>query len=105
MLSERTTALLWDLDGTILDSGECHYESWKRALASHGFPLDREVFYQYFGRNNQASLRLYLGFEPDPDMVDAVLEEKENYFRQIAPRKAHLVKGVASWLSNAQPRQ
>lgn len=97
-------ALLWDLDGTILDSGACHYESWKRALASHGFPLDQDNFYQFFGRNNQASLRLYLGFEPDAAMADAILKEKEDYFRQIAPRQAHLVKGVATWLSAAQRR-
>ena len=95
-------ALLWDLDGTILDSGECHFKSWQRAFAINGFSLNRNVFYKYFGRNNEASLRLQLGFEPDPNLAKTILNEKEVYFRKIAPREARLVKGVEGWLSSAK---
>lgn len=95
-------ALLWDLDGTILDSGECHFKSWQRAFAINGFSLNRDVFYKYFGRNNEASLRLQLGFEPDPNLAKTILNEKEVYFRKIAPREARLVKGVEGWLSSAK---
>jgi len=101
-LKQRILALLWDLDGTILDSGECHFKSWQHALEINGFTLDRAVFYQYFGRNNQVSLRMHLGFEPDPSLAKAILTEKEDYFRKIAPREASLVNGVESWLAAAK---
>ncbi|MFW5714527.1 MAG: HAD hydrolase-like protein, partial [Brevefilum sp.] len=63
-MQNQHTAILWDLDGTIIDSKECHYTSWKAALEKHGFSFNRSLFEGNFGRNNQAALRIYLGFKP-----------------------------------------
>lgn len=95
-------AILWDLDGTIIDSTECHYKTWVAALGKHGYTLTRELFDAHYGRNNKAALPIYLGFEPDPSLAQEIQEEKEILFRQIVTTEAKLVPGVTSWLEGSK---
>jgi len=95
-------ALLWDLDGTIIDSTECHYKTWVAALERYGYSLSRKVFKDHYGRNTKAVLPIYLGFEPDPSLAQKMREEKEMLFRQIVTEEAMLVPGVTSWLAEAK---
>ena len=94
-------AFLWDLDGTIVDTKDCHFYTWKSALQKHGFELDRDVYGMNFGRNNNALAPLFLGFDPDDDLLEALIDHKETLFRQIAPEQTELVPGVRTWLSTA----
>ena len=95
-------ALLWDMDGTIIDSGECHYISWKETFNNHGYDLDRRVFLENFGQNNQACMPIYLGFEPSQELFEQISEEKEAIFRKLALEQATLVTGVEGWLRKAK---
>lgn len=98
----RHLAILWDLDGTIIDSKECHYQSWKTALEKYGYPFSRPAYEENFGRNNHTAIRIYLGFEPDIGLEDAILEEKELIFRENAAEQARLIPGVKNWLEKAE---
>jgi beta-phosphoglucomutase len=95
-------AILWDLDGTIVDTTDCHFESWAAALKQHGYDLNRDLFISNFGRNNQTSLPLYLGFTPEPALSVKIIELKEQLFRQRVSDDAKLVSGVELWLSFAK---
>jgi len=101
-LIEMTPAFLWDMDGTLFDSKETHFISWQHALQMHGYTLDRQIYNANFGRNNRANVPLFLGFEPEPDLYDTIVETKERVFRQIAAESASLVPGVQSWLTTAR---
>lgn len=98
-------AILWDLDGTIVDSKECHYKSWKAVFDKHGFPFSRSAYEENFGRNNQTALSIYLGYQPDRDLAEMIVEEKENIFRRNVGEESLLVPGVRAWLEAAQDRQ
>lgn len=95
-------AILWDLDGTIIDSTECHYKTWAAALDKHGCSLSWEVFKSHYGRNNKAALPIYLGFNPDPSLAQEICEDKEVLFRQLVAEEAKLVPGVTSWLERSK---
>jgi len=95
-------ALLWDMDGTLFDSKEVHFKSWQFALDQYGYQLDRQIYDLNFGRNNQVNIPLFLGFDPDPHLYNAIVEIKEGYFRQIAPNEMTLVLGVETWLAQAK---
>jgi HAD superfamily hydrolase (TIGR01509 family) len=86
------------MDGTIIDTGESHYTSWKLVLKKHGADLERATFYQHFGQNNRACMTVYLGYEPTEKLYKEISEEKETLFRQVAKEKATLVPGVENWL-------
>jgi len=94
-------AILWDLDGTIIDSTECHYESWVNALKSHGYSITRELFDANYGRNNLASLSVFLGFKPDLKLANEIIHKKEELFREEVPEIGTMVPGVNTWLTSA----
>lgn len=98
-------AILWDMDGTIFDTKDCHYSTWVIALKKHGYALSRKVFDDNFGRNNHSLLPHFLGFKPDNNLVEQLIEEKEAYFRQIAPEEVTLVAGVENWFTEAKQAQ
>ncbi len=98
-------AILWDLDGTIIDSKECHFESWKAVFEKFGYPFSRAAYDENFGRNNHTALRAYLGFEPDQDLENAISEEKEAIFRRTVAEQARLMPGVRTWLEAAEAKK
>ncbi len=104
-MTEQKLAILWDMDGTIFDTKECHYATWVYALEKFGFNLRREVYDANFGRNNKTLIPLLLGFQPEESLVNALIDEKEGYFRQIAPEEIALVPGVESWLIEVKQAQ
>lgn len=100
-MTYKENAILWDLDGTIVDTKTSHVFTWETALQKHGYALDMAVFESNFGRNNTTLLPILLGFTPDDDLMTQIIEDKEALFRQIAPERITLVPGVETWLSAA----
>ena len=54
-------AVLWDMDGTLIDSAEYHWHTWRDTLAGEGHALTDEQFASWFGQRNDAILRRYFG--------------------------------------------
>lgn len=91
-------AVLWDVDGTLIDSREYHWLSWHGALAAEGFPLTREQFERTFGRRNEEILG---GYFPGYDSAEIarVGEAKEAAYRALVrARGIGLLPGVRAWL-------
>ena len=94
-------AILWDMDGTLIDTAKIHYQSWIDILNRYDITLSYEVFLQYFGKNNQVFV---LDFFPDADQsfIDKLGLEKEEAFCEVAKSEAQLYPGVLEWLSYFQ---
>lgn len=101
-MAHTKLAILWDMDGTIIDTKACHFSTWRDVLEEHGFCLDQDVLDVNFGRNTRTILPLFLGFDPDPTLMEQLIKEKEVRFREVAPLEATLIPGVESWLGTAQ---
>ncbi|MDP9180806.1 MAG: HAD family phosphatase [Chloroflexota bacterium] len=83
-LEQPPAAILWDLDGVIVDSGEYHYAAYVAVLAQRGVKLDKKRYYaSLFGRRNWDILRDVLGDLPD-DELRAIAQQKEVKFRELA---------------------
>jgi len=95
-------AVLWDMDGVLVDTGQLHYETWKLVLDAQGIPFDMEAFNKIFGRNNASSLELLLGHPPSAELLGLVDTVKEETFRQLARERVRLLPGVVSWLEAFQ---
>ncbi len=104
-MTSKKSAILWDMDGTIIDSKEAHFISWKAVLESHGYTMNRQIYDENFGRNTRTILPMMLGHQPDPAFLADLLEEKEALFRDVALKEAKLIAGVENWLRCAQKRQ
>ena len=95
-------ALLWDMDGTIVDDAQIHYAAWQHTFQSFGFDLDRELYKANFGRKNQVLLPLLLGFDPTPEQFEQLVTIKETHFRKLVLKSKQVVPGVEAWLAAAQ---
>ena len=49
MVMENSSALLFDMDGVILDSMPWHVRAWRKALAEFGCEVDEELIYLHEG--------------------------------------------------------
>lgn len=49
MVDPKAKALIFDLDGTLVDSMPLHYEAWKEVCATHGLDFSEEEFYSLAG--------------------------------------------------------
>jgi beta-phosphoglucomutase len=95
-------ALIFDLDGVIVDSMPLHTEAWQQYLDSAGIN-SAGVEARMHGRRNDEIVRDFFG----PDLsVDTVFEHgaaKERLFRELmgAGLQRNLVPGIAEFLKRA----
>jgi len=99
-MTQETRAVLWDMDGTLLDSADYHWLSWREVLAAEGFALTRERFAESFGRRNDATLRAYFGEGFPLSEVERIGAIKEARYREMVRRHGvELLPGVGRWLA------
>jgi HAD superfamily hydrolase (TIGR01509 family) len=95
----RPRAVLWDLDGTLIDSRDQHWRSWREALGAEGISVTEAQFRATFGQRNDAILSGWLGDAPTPGLIARIGDEKERRFRELVEEEgAVLLPGVAQWV-------
>lgn len=92
-------AILWDLDGVIVDSAELHYQSFKVVMADYGVDYPYSTFVKTFGRNNDSVLEMAIGRKPDPEMSRTVNDRKEEWYCRHIPGNLKLLPGALDWLT------
>ena len=97
-MSDRS-GVLWDLDGTLVDSAEYHWRSWRDTMATEGLSVTYQQFLDSFGQKNERILAGWLGQDATPDRVHRIAEAKEREYRRLA-REGGLVAlpGAAEWI-------
>ena len=100
----RIRAVLWDLDGVLVDTGEFHYLAWAEILRPLNIPFSREHFEHTFGMNNWGVLTTLLGSAPDQAFYEKVSREKETRFREIILGQARPLPGVLETLGFLQSK-
>ena len=74
-------AVLWDVDGVLIDTAPFHYQAWRTLFASLGKELSRAEFLKTFGLRNDDTLQSILGPLPD-DRLQELGHRKEEIFRE-----------------------
>ena len=98
-----TGAVLWDLDGTLLDSEEYHWLSWRDTMAALARPITREQFLATFGLRNDEILPGWLGASATSDEINRVSLEKESLYRRLLrDRGVAPLAGAAEWVRRLQ---
>ncbi|HXG42509.1 MAG TPA: HAD family phosphatase [Dehalococcoidia bacterium] len=87
-------ALLWDLDGVLVDSAAFHYRAFRQVLAELGHHLDEETFRRsLLGLRNDAILRRVLGELP-PEQLQELARRKEEAFRRLIEGRVQPLPGA-----------
>jgi HAD superfamily hydrolase (TIGR01509 family) len=109
VVSERraTTVggVLWDLDGTLVDSAGYHWLAWRDTLAAEGRLVTPEDFANTFGKRNDEILHELFGNEIAPDWIEHVSRTKEQAYRRIVrERGIEALPGAINWLARLRRR-
>jgi HAD superfamily hydrolase (TIGR01509 family) len=93
-------AVLWDMDGVLVDSAEYHFIAWQTALREiENYNITYEVFRKTFGQRNDTVLRDIFGLAYSDANVALVADHKEAAYRQlIRERGIQPLPGVLKWL-------
>jgi beta-phosphoglucomutase len=96
----KERAVLWDLDGTLVDSEELHWLSWRDTLRPEGIELSYEQFLASFGQRNDRILSNWLGPGADPARIRRIGDDKETEYRRLAETHGLTpLPGAREWLA------
>ena len=90
----RAQAVLWDLDGVLVDSTPYHFEAYRRLAADHGRELTLAEFRDLIGLRNEAILRRLFG-ELAPEEAARRAARKESLFRELIAGNVEGLPGAA----------
>jgi beta-phosphoglucomutase len=99
MAPGMTGAVLWDLDGTLVDSEEYHWRAWRDTMAAEGVPITREQFIETFGWRNDAIIPRWLGNGATPERVERIGDAKEANYRSLVRQNGiEPLPGADEWV-------
>ncbi|HXK10676.1 MAG TPA: HAD-IA family hydrolase [Vicinamibacteria bacterium] len=91
--------VLWDLDGTLIDSAGHHWVAWRDTLAAEGRSVQPSDFVNTFGKRNDEILRELMGTHLTPEWIERVSETKERAYRRLLREKGlEPLPGALPWL-------
>ena len=93
------SAVLWDLDGTLADSEEYHWLSWRDAMRAEGVELTYDRFLASFGQRNDRILGAWLGEAADATRIRRIGDWKEAEYRRLAEARGLTpLAGAREWV-------
>lgn len=100
-------AVLFDLDGVIVNSEPIHLIAFKTTLARHGYTLMNDDYNRYFaGKSDQAGFEQYFAATKQPVNMPAIMAEKAKVYEELSNNKLVAYPGIVSLiqeLANSVP--
>lgn len=91
-------AAIWDVDGTLVDTAELHFQAWVALAAEIAKPFTRADFGATFGQRNPEIIRKLFGMNYTDREVDELGTRKEDLYKAAARHGVDLLPGVRSLL-------
>jgi beta-phosphoglucomutase len=98
MTTENVFAAIWDMDGTLVDTAELHFEAWRETCRELGRDFTRAEFAATFGRRNPEIIRVLFGDRFDESETARIGDRKEEMYRAAARKGVDLLPGVRGLL-------
>lgn len=92
-------AVIWDLDGTLINSVDHHWEAWREVMAAENITLTFDDFVADFGKRNDEILRGRIDSNmSDAEVTRIALSKEEAYRRFVRAKGLVLLPGAENWL-------
>jgi beta-phosphoglucomutase len=90
-------SVLWDLDGTLVDSEEYHWLAWRDTMASEGVALTHPEFLKTFGLRNDAIVPQWIP-NATSEKISQIGDAKEQLYRRLVrERGLDPLPGARRW--------
>ncbi|HLZ81658.1 MAG TPA: HAD family phosphatase, partial [Ktedonobacteraceae bacterium] len=91
-MSNKIQAIIWDLDGVIIDSADEHRRAWQRLAREENIKFTDNDFWATFGQRNNDIFANTWG-PLTPAQVQELGNRKETYFRDLIRKTAAPLPG------------
>lgn len=100
-LEGASIAAIFDMDGTLIDNTPYHYKSWVTLFKKYGKGiLSKETYYsEISGVPVMDTVRRIFGDGRDEEELKALLEEKEEFYRQEYAPFVAAINGLENFLA------
>lgn len=96
-------ALIFDMDGTIVDNMDFHTRAWITFFARRGQTIEPDAFFRdTAGRQGKEILRHYLGADLDDDALATLNHEKEVLYRELYGPHRRTIDGFDAFIDRAR---
>src|SRR5579863_5342463 len=93
--SQQQHAVIFDMDGVLVDSYQAHWQSWHFMADELGKGLTEEQFVSTFGRTSREIIAEHWGAEClTPDEIAAFDKRKEALYRELVERDFPAMDGA-----------
>jgi len=100
MTTHQPWAVLWDVDGTLVDTAELHYQAWQALALEIGKPFTRADFAGTFGWRNPEIIPKLFGRDYSEDEITRLGDHKEDLYREEAKKGVAHLPGALSLLES-----
>jgi beta-phosphoglucomutase-like phosphatase (HAD superfamily) len=94
----QINAVIFDFDGTLVDSMPLHYEAYRRVLADLGIELTRDVFFSNIGGTGRETIPKLLGGRPTSLSVEEIHHRKKALVNDVFANQPIVVLETAKLL-------
>ena len=97
-------SVLWDLDGTLVDSEQYHWIAWRDTMAAEGVTLTHAEFLKTFGLRNDSIVPQWIP-AATPEHIDKIARAKEQLYRRLVREGGESANPYPLWVRPASERQ
>ena len=89
----KLEAVIWDMDGVMLDSRSAHFKAFRSIFKKHGIKVYQERLQRFFGMTNQQIIQLMVDQPISKELTDQIGREKDILFQmKLKEKLAKLIK-------------
>lgn len=97
-MEKQKIAVLFDMDGVLVDNQEYHFQSWLKFGEKYTISVDKENFLTFFGSSSKETIEgLFKKSVPD-DQIKKYALEKEQIYRDLYRPHLKLLNGLKDFL-------
>src|SRR5437868_172888 len=102
---ENIQAVIFDMDGTMIDNSKYHKEAWLEFCKRHNILLSEEDYMQKIsGKRNDSIFEILFGTEIDKEKSQGLNDEKETIYRELYKPFIREVDGLKSVLKKLREK-
>jgi beta-phosphoglucomutase family hydrolase len=93
-------AVIWDMDGIIVDTAQYHLEGWQIVFGKRGVNYTEEDYWRNTGKRSDGIIKNILGREIAQDEIMAIIREKDETFQQLIGQNIRPFPGVLKLITS-----
>jgi len=94
----KLEAVIWDMDGVLLDSGPSHFKAWRATFETYKIEIYEERLRRTFGMTNQQVIQFIVDQPISKELTDRISREKDISFQNIIRDQEVFLPGVKKWM-------